>query len=382
MIRNDIPQVTLRSGSALALTALLGFVAVFVPTPSKASHHLSSATAQMDGRLNLTDVFVFPSPDGKSTVLVMNVSPDAGKTSPTTFHPDAVYDFNIDWTGKLMEDVRYRVRFTSAGTDGKQMATVYREAGAKPRDAMGDKIGQGAELGTEQPLAGGGRAWAGLAGDAFTAAVPGYFKFVKGVTDTGKADFSIFAEPEDTFAGRNVLSIVLEVPNAAFAKPDLKVWGTISLLRANEVKQVNRWGRPLSAFVFNQTPEQMDEWNASPPSRDMAAFYRRGADFLALVAKAARTTEDPRGYGERVAATLLPDALPYRVGTKAFFGFAGINGRALTDNTFDVFMTTVTNHVVTDHSLTTDTRADFPYVPPVRHSDLPAIIDRSAAPKP
>ena len=205
---------------------------------------------------------------------------------------------------------------------------------------------------------------------------------MKGIADTGKADFGIFAKPSDTFEGRNVLSIVLELPNTVFAKPDLKVWGTISLLRANEVKQVNRWGRPLSAFVFNQTPEQMDEWNAAPPSRDTAAFYRRGADYLATIAKAAGTTQDPKGYAERVAASLLPDAMPYRVGTKAFYGFAGINGRTLTDNTFDVFMTTVTNQVVTDGARTVDAQAAFPYVPLARRSDVPAIIDRSAKPKP
>jgi AraC family transcriptional regulator, regulatory protein of adaptative response / methylated-DNA-[protein]-cysteine methyltransferase len=54
------------------------------------SHHFNSAAAKADGRLNLTDLYVFPTSTG-TTVLVMNVGPDAGqgKSSPEAFHPHA-----------------------------------------------------------------------------------------------------------------------------------------------------------------------------------------------------------------------------------------------------------------------------------------------------
>jgi hypothetical protein len=63
------------------------------------------------------------------------------------------------------------------------------------------------------------------------------------------------------------------------------------------------------------------------------------------VAAAVRRTgiSDPDGYGRVVAARLLPDVLPYRVGNPARFTFAGFNGRALADNAPEVMYGLVTN---------------------------------------
>jgi hypothetical protein len=44
------------------------------------------------------------------------------------------------------------------------------------------------------------------------------------------------------------------------------------------------------------------------------------------------TVEDPKGHAEKVAHQIFPNMLPYIVGTPAVFGFAGWNGRSLTDN--------------------------------------------------
>ena len=59
------------------------------------SHHFDSPTAIQDGRLNLCDVYAFPGQAG-SSVLILTVNPDAGRSSPTTFRPDAAYEFVID----------------------------------------------------------------------------------------------------------------------------------------------------------------------------------------------------------------------------------------------------------------------------------------------
>lgn len=66
------------------------------------SHHFNSPAAKVDGRLNLTDLYVFPT-SKDSTALVLNVGSDAGlgKSSPEAFHPDVTYDFNIDLDGDL-----------------------------------------------------------------------------------------------------------------------------------------------------------------------------------------------------------------------------------------------------------------------------------------
>jgi Domain of unknown function (DUF4331) len=102
--------------SALCVAAPL-FV---VSTLSWASHHNDAPMAKKDSRLNLTDLYVFPSRDGKSTVFVVNVVKDAGREGAKTLNPDAVYDVAVDVDGDYVEDVRLRFRFDAVGGDGLQ----------------------------------------------------------------------------------------------------------------------------------------------------------------------------------------------------------------------------------------------------------------------
>src|SRR5215510_3938208 len=78
--------------SFLALALAFGLVAL----PARAADHLDGPMAKHDGRLDITDVYAFQSPSNSAnTVLIMNVDPGAGVLSPTTFHPDASYDFRM-----------------------------------------------------------------------------------------------------------------------------------------------------------------------------------------------------------------------------------------------------------------------------------------------
>ena len=52
------------------------------------SHHFDSAADRADGRINLCDLYVFPGAPG-TTALILTVNPDAGRSSHTTFRPDA-----------------------------------------------------------------------------------------------------------------------------------------------------------------------------------------------------------------------------------------------------------------------------------------------------
>jgi len=75
------------------------------------SHHFDSPTAIADGRINLCDLFVFPGVPGTST-LILTVNPDAGRSSATTFRPDALYEFVVASDGGTREDIAFRVTFT------------------------------------------------------------------------------------------------------------------------------------------------------------------------------------------------------------------------------------------------------------------------------
>ena len=61
---------------------------------------------------------------------------------------------------------------------------------------------------------------------------------------------------------------------------------------------------------------------------------------------ASGTSAEPDVYGLTVARTLLPDVLPYLVGTPASFGFATRNGRTLADNAPEAMMALVVGAAV------------------------------------
>jgi hypothetical protein len=348
-------------GSALAARAATALLAAAMCLPSQASHHNDSALAKKDSRLNLTDLYVFPTRDEASTVFVLNVCKDAGRDGARNLHPDATYDIDIDVDGDTREDLRLQFRFDVPAADGTQAYSVWRiDTAASGKSST--LIGSGKKLGEASTLAGGGRAWAGIAGDAFAANAVGYFKLMASV-QAGKADYSAFDKPVNYFAEMDVLSLVVEVPNTVFKKRDLKVWGSIDLKQDGQIQQVSRWGNVLTAFIFASLGEDADAMNQSTPKQDRELHQSRAAARIASIVKSAGTATDPKAYGDLVAAKLLPLALPYRVGTPATYGIGVINGRALSDDSFDVIMSTVTNRALSDGVAPGGIRADFPYVP-------------------
>src|SRR5262249_61840877 len=61
---------------------------------SSMSHHFDSAADRADGRINPCDLYAFPGAPG-TTAVILTVNPDAGRSSPTTFRPDARYEFVV-----------------------------------------------------------------------------------------------------------------------------------------------------------------------------------------------------------------------------------------------------------------------------------------------
>lgn len=353
--------------------ALLALLFAATTGAALASHHNDSDASKADPRLNVTDMYVFPSADGRSTVFVMNVGKDAGRDGPRALHPDGLYDFNIDLDGDLVEDVRLRFRVQPVAADGTQAWSVTRLDGVGAR-TVATPLGGAARFGSAANLGGGGRAWAGLAGDAFAANAQGYFKVV-GSALAGKGDFGVFEKPVNFFAEMDVISLVVEVPNASLARPDLAVWATSSVERAGETVQVNRWGNVLVAFLFANNDADAAAMNRSRPADDIALHRARAASRVAALVRGAGTAADPQAYGEAVAARLVPMVQRYRVGTAALYGFGAGNGRALSDDSFDVIMSTAFNRPVDDGVVPGQMRADFPYVPPSRR-ELPWVNAR------
>src|SRR5512132_2315764 len=96
------------------------------------SHHFDSPTALADGRVNPCDLYVFPAAPGASAAIV-TVNPDAGRSSPTTYRPDALYEFVVASDGGTSEDLAFRVAFTEPDDHGQQQVQVRRASGPAAR---------------------------------------------------------------------------------------------------------------------------------------------------------------------------------------------------------------------------------------------------------
>src|SRR5215469_9513611 len=97
------------------------------------SHHFDSATDRADGRINPCDLYAFPGTPGTST-FILTVNPDAGRSSPTTFRPDALYELAVASNGGTSEDIALRVTFTEPDDTGQQQVRVLRADGAAARE--------------------------------------------------------------------------------------------------------------------------------------------------------------------------------------------------------------------------------------------------------
>ena len=308
------------------------------------SDHSDAPEPQTD----ITDLFAFQKPgDPGRSILALNVNPRA-PTQATTFDPEASYELKIDTDGDAEAEIAFHVRFAPAG-DGRQVATVYRATGAAARDTgpVGEALIRDASASFDGEArvttAGAYRFYAGLRSDPWFADVAG---FANNFQFTGR----------DTFADKNVFSIVLEVPNDALGPGGrVGVWAQTVAPVHGEPAVVDQAGHPLINALFNATAEDQHAFHRTPPAQQRERYLPR---FAAVLQGA--------GYGEAeataLAGELLPDILPYNPTSPASYP----NGRLLTDDILDLRLTLITKGRVTTDLVGphTDLLDDFPYLGP------------------
>jgi len=130
----------------------------------------------------LCDLFVFPGAPG-TTTQILTVNPDAGRSSATTFRPDALYGFVVASDGGTREDIAFRVTFTKPDNAGNQQIHVPRADGAAAgHGTEGTLLGEG-HTGEVFSQGAGGVAWAGLVADPFTADGLALARFLQGLAE-------------------------------------------------------------------------------------------------------------------------------------------------------------------------------------------------------
>ena len=304
------------------------------------SHHFDRPTAIEDGRLNLGDLYVFPETPGTST-LVVTVNPDAGRSNPTTFRPDALYELVIASDGGTREDRALRMSFAEPDADGNQEMQVRYAVGPPSRPGLeGSELGVG-HTGEASALSNGGSGWFGLAQGPFWGNAVALFAFNHGLADNQYRPELFTGTPGNLLAGRNVTAIALQVPDVTFGGTDVAVWARISLYGHAPRRQVSRAAHPLlRSFFFPQPGADTEALNAGSPAGDVAAYtevVRRAAVHVAELSRAA----SPDEHAATLVAVFLPDQLRYRPGQPARFTPGTGNGRGLHDDAFGTTLSLV-----------------------------------------
>jgi hypothetical protein len=342
------------------------------------SHHLDSPIALQDLRLDLTDLYAFKGEKG--TVLVVNTCSSVTGEVPTPgFHPEGMYEFKIDLDGDAVEDLTYRFTFDERDAAGKQRFVVHRIAGRDAMDpnAAGVMLAEGV-TGETVVTPSGLRAWAGEAGDPFWNDLDVIHAVGHAFQDGAAIDLSGWevGKARNGFAGTTIYSIVLEAPDAEllggpFHGRRIGVWALATLATdAGGWRPINRIGLPMIHPIFAQFCGELgNRMNTGAPADDFANYGEVVATAIARVVAASGTSEDPHGYGAKVARRVFPNILPYEVGAPASFDFVDWNGRALTDNAPEVMCSLAVNTPVTigvgKESLPIPPSKVFPYVPPM-----------------
>lgn len=337
------------------------------------SHHLDSPLARQDPRLNITDQYLFE--DGPNLVLVMNVRTSlAGDPHTDRYHPQARYEFRIHLDGGPREDLTYRFAFGPTAL-GAQPFTVERLA----RPAAGDDGADGTVIArgrTGEPLVTdeGGQVWVGPAVEPFFLDLDQLHAVDHVVQQGEDADLTRWVPgvARDTFAGSTVCSIVLCVPvgvGPLTAGRRIATWSTSRLATdAGGWRQIGRTGLPMIWPIFRDAgADAASHANQTHPADDAVNFAGAIGELVASVVRRRGTSDRPEVHAANVVNRIVPDLLPYVVGSPALFGFAGFNGRRLADNAPEVMFSLVTNSAVPVGLTAGDLKRSqdgFPYVVP------------------
>jgi len=233
-------QRLLACTAGVALVAAIGTYGVRSLVAS--DHQDSPLTVSRPG-IDITDVFVYPSPhDPNAVVLAMDVSPliPTGMGNSRSFDPGAMYQFKIGTGNDFNEDLV--VQLKASGTGPSQKLTMYGPAKPNMQGVLSTFVAPTGTFNFDAPtmLSNGVHAYAGPREDPFYFDLSQFFKIIP------DRDFHNQPNPppptaacfrkdgQDFLAGFNVLQIAFEMPRRLLADPTgdvgrINVWATTSL---------------------------------------------------------------------------------------------------------------------------------------------------------
>jgi len=220
-----------RAGRRMLAAALAALGAVGVVRWAGAADHRDSVALTADTKADIADIYSFRSPaNANNVVLVMTVDGliPPSETGMHFFDPDVLYQWKIDNNGDAREDLVIQARAVGNGP-GQQMRFRGPAApslrGAESALLNGRDIGRVTVSSGNQVIVstdGAISVFAGLRDDPFFFDLAQFRAVIGGMA-------SGFRNPGiDTFAGTNILALVIELPAALLGGSTVNVWGTTS----------------------------------------------------------------------------------------------------------------------------------------------------------
>jgi hypothetical protein len=330
----------LRIGGLIALAGLIISIGA-APSLLRAADHLDApGTFQSPGSrhdADINDLYVFPNANRTRTVFALTTHPGLGlvTTGATrAYAPDVSYRINIDENGDAVPDRVFAWKFDAPGRGGRQHYALRVYTGYQARlVSVGVLLGEGVTGGSTS-LPRDLRVFAGARSDPFFFDLDAFKHVAAGDSSRSFCD----GKESDFFAPLNTNAIVLEVPNT-LVRPKLNVWA--STVGSHGV--IDQIGRPAINTVFNSGDDK-DTFNRIRPEKQAAyaAGRFRGNVVKTLEAYSATDAADGAYSGAQagtLAGVLVPDVLPYEVGTVTV---GALNGRAPADDVIDNELNLVT----------------------------------------
>lgn len=220
------------SRRVLLSVLLVSTAAVGITRWIRASDHRDSMLLAGDPAADIADMYAFKSPNNPdNVVLAMTVSGfiPPSEASTTYFDPNVLYQWKIDTNGDAVEDLVIQAFVT--GTGGHQIMhfrgpVAPSVIGSATRVIPGTETATVAVTNGSTPIVAtrnGMTVFAGVRDDPFFFDLVQFKEIIAG-------EAASFRNPGvDTFAGTNVLAIVIELPSAAFGgATKLGIWGSTS----------------------------------------------------------------------------------------------------------------------------------------------------------
>jgi len=331
--------------AGLALIASGGFAAV-----AQGADHRDGPLSQANPTGDITDVYAFRSPaDNNNLVVAINVNPLIVPTdyvSRGSFDPGVQYQLHVNKSSGLADDVTVNMRVTSSPYN-----LIVEGLGA-PIVAPITPPTASAPIVTNAP--GGIKVFAGERDDPFFFDLNAFNDLtskpcvpVNGIRCAGAG------APADTFAGTNVLSIVLELPITAVTGAANSNSGTIKAWVSTTKASGGRLDRMAIPAINTAliTADKKDSFNQGIPANDVANFNATAVGHINDLRKAVDGVlgvAQPQDGGplgaltaDQVAGALIPDVVTIDFSKPVQFP----NGRRLQDDVIDVELGVVLNRV-------------------------------------